>query len=185
MKKSVVTFCGVGYIITGARRQKMTFGEKLKQLRKDNNLTQEDLAEKIFVTRTAVSKWETDKALPAIDSLKLLSALFRVGIDDLISDGDIETKRLLDEKRAKLMYGIAVGFLVLATVFTLLAYFLKQPYFSIGGVGAVALYLLFGLLSKPRYKRLSAKKMLLPYIISRAVILLFVVGLIVFTIVTL
>ena len=146
----------------------MTFGEKLKQLRKDNNLTQEDLAEKIFVTRTAVSKWETDKALPAIDSLKLLSELFHVGIDDLISDGDIETKRLLDEKRAKVMYGTALCFLALATVFTLLAYFLKQPHFSIGGAGAVALYLIFGFLSKPRYKRLSAKKMLLPYAISRA-----------------
>lgn len=162
----------------------MTFGEKLKQLRKDNNLTQEDLAEKIYVTRTAVSKWETDKALPAIDSLKLISELFHVGIDDLISDGDIETKRLLDEKRAKIMYGVAVGFLVLATVFALLAYFLKQPYFNIGGGGSVALYIVFGLLSKPRYKRILAKKMLLPYVISRAVILLFVIGLIVSTIVT-
>ncbi len=163
----------------------MKFGEKLKQLRKDNNFTQEELAEKLYVTRTAISKWETDKALPAIDSLKLISELFRVSIDDLISDGDLETKRALDEKRAKIMYGIALGFLVLATVFALLAYYLKQPYFNIGGTGAVALYALFGLLSKPRYRRISAKKMLLPYAISRAFILLFVVGLMIATFFTL
>ena len=163
----------------------MTFGEKLKQLRKDNQMTQDDLAEKIYVTRTAVSKWETDKALPAIDSLKFISDLFHVSIDELISDGDIETKRSLDEKRARIMYGIAVGFLVLSIAFTLLAYLLKQPYLNIGAAGSVVLYVLFGLLSKPRYKRISAKKMLLPYVISRAVILLFVIGLIIFTFVTL
>ena len=163
----------------------MTFGEKLKQLRKDNQMTQDDLAEKIYVTRTAVSKWETDKALPAIDSLKFISDLFHVSIDELISDGDIETKRSLDEKRARIMYGIAVGFLVLATAFSLLAYLLKQPYLNLGAVGSVVLYVLFGLWSKPRYKRISAKKLLLPYVISRAVILLFVIGLIIFTFVTL
>ena len=163
----------------------MTFGEKLKQLRKDNNLTQDDLAQKIYVTRTAVSKWETDNALPAIDSLKLISELFHVSIDDLISDGDIETKRLRDEKRAKIMYFIAIGFLVLATGFSLLAYFLKQPYFAVGGTISVILYIVFGILSKPQYKRIPAKKLLLPYVISRAVILLFVIGLIVFTVFTL
>lgn len=41
----------------------MTFGEKLKKLRTDNELTQDELAEKIFVTRTAISKWETDNRL--------------------------------------------------------------------------------------------------------------------------
>ena len=50
----------------------MTFGEKLKKLRNDNGLTQEQLADKIFVTRTAISKWETDKGFPSIDSLKAI-----------------------------------------------------------------------------------------------------------------
>lgn len=163
----------------------MTFGEKLKQLRKAGNLTQDDLADKLYVTRTAISKWETDKALPAIDSLKLISELFHVSIDDLISDKDIETKRLLDEKRAKTMYGIAIGFLALATAFTLLAYFLKQPWWNIGGTVSAVLFLVFGIFSKPRYKRVSAKKLVIPYVISRAVILLFVIGLIVFMIATL
>lgn len=54
----------------------MTFGEKLKKLRIDNRLTQDELAEKIFVTRTAISKWENDKGYPSIDNLKQLSNLF-------------------------------------------------------------------------------------------------------------
>ena len=79
----------------------MTFGEKLKKLRSDNELTQDELAEKIFVTRTAISKWETDKGYPSIDSLKQLSNLFGVSIDELISDADVENKRLLDDKKSK------------------------------------------------------------------------------------
>ena len=79
----------------------MTFGEKLKKLRNDNQLTQDELAEKIFVTRTAISKWETDKGYPSIDSLKQLSNLFHISIDELISDTDIENKRLLDEAQSR------------------------------------------------------------------------------------
>ena len=160
-------------------------GQFIKTTRKEKNLTQREVAESLSISEKTVSKWETDNALPAIDSLKLISELFHVSIDDLISDGDIETKRLRDEKRAKIMYFIAIGFLVLATGFSLLAYFLKQPYFAVGGTISVILYIVFGILSKPQYKRIPAKKLLLPYVISRAVILLFVIGLIVFTVFTL
>ena len=51
----------------------MDFCDKLKKLRKDNNLTQEEFAEKIFVTRTAVSKWETGNGYPSLESLKLIA----------------------------------------------------------------------------------------------------------------
>ena len=50
----------------------MMFSEKLKKLRQEQNLTQDDLADKIFVTRTAISKWETDNGYPSIENLKLL-----------------------------------------------------------------------------------------------------------------
>ena len=59
----------------------MSFGEKLKNLRISNNLTQDELAEKIFVSRTAVSKWETDRGFPSIESLRYLANLFHMSID--------------------------------------------------------------------------------------------------------
>lgn len=162
----------------------MTFGQKLKKLRNENNLTQEQLADMIFVTRSAISKWETDSGFPAIDSLKALSNLFGIEIDELISDTDIENKKLLDEKNARKMYWIAIAFLGLTVLFTLLAYFLKKSYFNILGMGGLIGYLVFALLAKPKYKRLQARKIIIPYVISRIVIFAVVLSVIIDTLVT-
>ena len=62
----------------------MEFNEKIQKLRVSHNLTQEELAEKLFVSRTAVSKWESGKGYPNIDTLKLVSKFFDVSIDYLI-----------------------------------------------------------------------------------------------------
>lgn len=67
----------------------MELGEKLQQLRKQNNWTQEQLAEQLYVSRTAVSKWESGKGYPSIDSLKNISALFKISIDDLLSGDEL------------------------------------------------------------------------------------------------
>ena len=63
----------------------MEFHEKLQELRKSRGLTQEELAEGLYVSRTAVSKWESGRGYPSIDSLKEISAYFSVSIDDLLS----------------------------------------------------------------------------------------------------
>lgn len=63
----------------------MEFCEKLQELRKSRGLTQEELAEALYVSRTAVSKWESGRGYPSIDSLKELSSYFSVTIDDLLS----------------------------------------------------------------------------------------------------
>ncbi len=63
----------------------MEFHEKLQELRKSRGLTQEELAETIFVSRTAISKWESGRGYPSIDSLKEISSYFSVSIDDLLS----------------------------------------------------------------------------------------------------
>lgn len=63
----------------------MEFGEKLRQLRKSRGLTQEELADALYVSRTAISKWESGRGYPGIDSLKELSGFFTVSIDDLLS----------------------------------------------------------------------------------------------------
>ena len=69
----------------------MEFNEKLQQLRKQNDLTQEQLAEQLYVSRTAVSKWEGGKGYPNIESLKCISKLFSVTIDELLSGEELIT----------------------------------------------------------------------------------------------
>ncbi len=63
----------------------MEFHEKLQELRKSRGLTQEELAEALYVSRTAISKWESGRGYPSIDSLKGIANYFSVTIDDLLS----------------------------------------------------------------------------------------------------
>lgn len=63
----------------------MDFHKKLQELRKNKGLTQEELAEALFVSRTAISKWESGRGFPSIDSLKEISKYFSVSIDELLS----------------------------------------------------------------------------------------------------
>lgn len=63
----------------------MELHEKLQILRKNRGMTQEELAEVLFVSRTAVSKWESGRGYPSIDSLKEISNYFSITIDELLS----------------------------------------------------------------------------------------------------
>ena len=63
----------------------MEFHEKLQELRKKKGLTQEELAEQLYVSRTAVSKWESGRGFPNIESLKAISKYFSVSLDELLS----------------------------------------------------------------------------------------------------
>ena len=69
----------------------MDFQDKLKELRKNRGLTQEELAQALFVSRTAISKWESGKGYPNIDSLKAISKYFCVSLDDLLPTDEIIT----------------------------------------------------------------------------------------------
>ena len=63
----------------------MEFHEKFQELRKSRGLTQEELAEVLYVSRTAISKWESGRGYPSIDSLNEISNYFSVTIDELLS----------------------------------------------------------------------------------------------------
>ena len=67
----------------------MELSEKLQELRKEKGLTQEELAEALFVSRTAISKWESGRGVPNIESLKAISKFFSVSIDELLSGEEI------------------------------------------------------------------------------------------------
>ena len=69
----------------------MEFNEKLQELRKQKGITQEELAEALYVSRTAISKWESGRGYPNIDSLKAIAKFFHITIDELLSGDELLT----------------------------------------------------------------------------------------------
>lgn len=78
----------------------MGFNEKLQKLRKERGITQEELAEKLYVSRTAISKWESGRGYPNIDSLKAISEFFSVSVDDLLSGNKLLAIAEKDKKES-------------------------------------------------------------------------------------
>lgn len=89
----------------------MEFNEKLQKLRADKNMTQEELAKELYVSRTAISKWESGRGYPNIDSLKAIAKFFNITIDELIcteemmmlAEQDIKTS---EKKHTALICGV-------------------------------------------------------------------------------
>ena len=79
----------------------MEFNEKLQELRKQKGMTQEELAEALWVSRAAVSKWESGRGYPSIDSLKEIAKFFSVSIDTLLSGDQILTIAEEDRKQTE------------------------------------------------------------------------------------
>ena len=77
----------------------MEFHEKLQAYRRQKGLTQEELAEILFVSRAAVSKWESGRGYPNLDSLKSIARFFSVTIDDLLSGEEVLTIAENDHKQ--------------------------------------------------------------------------------------
>ena len=82
----------------------MEFHEKLQELRKKGGLTQEELAEILFVSRTAVSKWESGRGMPSIESLKAISKFFAVTLDDLLSSEELLVIAEDDQKKKEIYF---------------------------------------------------------------------------------
>ena len=121
----------------------MEFNEKLQELRKSKSLTQEELAEALFVSRTAISKWEQGRGYPSIDSLKEISRFFSVSIDDLICSEEI-ISAAADEKKECVEKYIS---LICNTLDIFLALLLFLPVFGNGTDHpvSVSLYAITGL----------------------------------------
>ena len=75
----------------------MTLGEKIKEARKAAGLTQEQLAQKLIISRQAITKWEADKGIPDTQNLKALSKLLDVSVDYLLDDGQDFTSNVIKE----------------------------------------------------------------------------------------
>jgi len=79
----------------------MEFNVKLQELRRQKGLTQEELAQELFVSRTAISKWESGRGYPSIDSLKSIAHFFSISIDDLLSNEELLFMAEKDSSRSK------------------------------------------------------------------------------------
>ncbi len=121
----------------------MEFNEKLQELRRSRSLTQEELAEALFVSRTAISKWEQGRGYPSLDSLKEISKFFSVSIDDLICPEEI-ISAAADEKKETMDKYIS---LICNTLDIFLALLLFLPVFGNGtdDPASVSLYSITGL----------------------------------------
>lgn len=108
----------------------MSVGKKIKDLRVQNNMTQEDLSEKLHVTRNAVSKWENDKGLPNMDSLVLLSKLFNVSLDYLFGANEI-IKTTIENKNKNEINKNLLSSIILFFVFTFLGTLIPYYFYRI------------------------------------------------------
>ena len=79
----------------------MEFNQKLQELRRQRGITQEELASELYVSRTAISKWELGKGYPSIDSLKAIAKFYHVTLDELLSSSEIVEMAEEDEKQKK------------------------------------------------------------------------------------
>ena len=119
----------------------MEFNEKLQELRKQKGLTQEELAEALYVSRAAVSKWESGRGYPNIDSLKEISRFFSVTIDDLLSGSQILTIAEEDQKQKNsLLLDLVFGLLDLSvSMFLFLPLFGQREHDTVYEVSLLAL----------------------------------------------
>ena len=144
----------------------MEFNEKLQGLRKQKGLTQEDLAASLYVSRTAISKWESGRGYPNIESLKAIAKFFSVTVDELLSTDEVLTIAEEDGKRKEkrfrdLIYGLldlciamllflpffaetADGAIQSVSLITLVG---VQPYLKIAYLSAVIVMTVMGIMT--------------------------------------
>ena len=121
----------------------MTFGEKLLMLRKEKNFSQEELAEKIGVSRQAVSRWESGETMPDSPNLLQISNLFGVSADYLLRDdykSEVPAPEKEKPKTRKILFGVYIfGLLGMAALFYIFALSdLDMVYWAAGTIFLIA-----------------------------------------------
>ena len=98
----------------------MELGNKIKYYRGEKELSQEELAERVYVSRQTISNWENNKSYPDINSIVLLSEIFEISIDNLIK-GDVEQmKKEINSEEVKKLNFYATMMVILMLVATIL-----------------------------------------------------------------
>ena len=109
----------------------MEFNKKLQELRRQKGLTQEQLAEALFVSRTAVSKWESGRGYPSIDSLKKISEILGVTVDELLSTDELVSLAEEEGTQKRHLIDLLFGLFDISAAFLLFLPFFAQKSDSI------------------------------------------------------
>ncbi len=134
----------------------MQIGNQVKKYREGLNLSQEELADKIFVTRQTISNWENNKNYPDIKSISLLCNLFNVSIDQFI-EGDIEEmKKIISEKDMSDYNRISILFTIEMIIVLLSAYPLLK-FLQITGVIIWSIILIISLITSFKIEKIYKK----------------------------
>ena len=126
----------------------MEFGKQIKKLRQEAQLSQEELAERIYVSRQTISNWENDKSYPDVNSLVLLSETFQISLDNLIK-GDIEVmKDVIQKEEIEKMnrYGKIYTIMLIATAVSAVPLFMLLGVWALipwGIIWGIAMYFAF------------------------------------------
>ncbi len=129
----------------------MNLGKKIRELRQEKGLTQQELADILFVTRSAISNYEMEKRYPDLNTLKAMADYFGISVDEILSDEDYqrqpEVSEVLEEypMLELVLYGILliVYLLKLIMDLSIAKHFLSDPYVILSSVEDIAFLLLF------------------------------------------
>lgn len=126
----------------------MEFKEKLQELRKEKGLTQEELAAHLYVSRAAISKWESGRGYPNLDSLKAMAEFFSISIDELLSGGEVVSIAEEENKQTKTRISCWIFALLDCSVFL----FFILPIFGRKSTNEISTVSLLSLSSAPYLK---------------------------------
>ena len=177
----------------------MEFNEKLQELRKQRGITQEELAKSLYVSRTAISKWESGRGYPNIESLKAIAKFFSVTVDELLSTDEMLTIAEVDSRQKEkhfrdLIYGLldlSISMLLFLPFFadnsdtliqsvSLLSligarYYLKAAYFTVV-ISMIAMGVLTLALQNLQATAWIKSKTMISLILSTISVLLFIIS---------
>ena len=126
----------------------MELGKQIKMHRQEAQLSQEELANRVYVSRQTISNWENDKSYPDVNSLVLLSEIFQISLDNLIK-GDIEVmKDVIQKEEIEKMnrYGKAYTIMLIATAVSAVPLFMWLGVWAFipwGIIWAISMYFAF------------------------------------------
>ena len=115
----------------------MNISEKIIMIRKENNLTQEEMAKKLFVTRQAISKWERGISYPSIDVLRLINKEFKISINKLLDVNELEKNKeykAIGFKHYGFIILYALMFLIVGAAITIFNILLKETNTSLWAI---------------------------------------------------